>query len=78
MTMILILASVAVLVAVVCVVLGTVAARRGDSGPDPLDWLMNLRSPSGSPFFPTEEAARDFVQGLDEISDQDRDRQPSA
>ena len=76
--MILILASVAVLVAVVCVVLGTVAARRGDSGPDPLDWLMNLRSPSGSPFFPTEEAARDFVQDLDEISDQDRDRQPSA
>jgi hypothetical protein len=78
MTMILILASVAVLVAVVCVVLGTVAARRGDSGPDPLDWLMNLRSTNGSRFFPTEEAARDFVQDLDEISDQDRDRQPSA
>jgi hypothetical protein len=77
MTMILILASVAVLVAVVCVVLGTVAARRGDSGPDPLDWLMNLRSPSGSRFFPTDEAARDFVHDLDEISDQDRDRQPS-
>ena len=75
--MVLILASVAVLVAVVCVVLGTVAARRGDSGPDPLDWLMNLRSPSGSRFFPTEEAARDFAQDLDEISDQDRDRQPS-
>jgi hypothetical protein len=78
MTMVLILASVAVLVAVACVVLGTAAARRADSRPDPLDWLMNLRSPSGSRFFPTDEAARDFVQDLDGISDPDHDRQPNA
>jgi hypothetical protein len=77
MTVVLILASIAVLVAIVCVVLGTAAARRAGSAPDPLEWLMDLRSPSGSRFFPTDEAARDFVHDLDEISDQDRDRQPS-
>jgi hypothetical protein len=77
MTMVLILASIAVLVAVVCVVLGMAAARRSDTGPDPLDWLMDLRSPSGSRFFPTKESAREFVQDLDEISDPDRDRPPN-
>ena len=77
MTLILIFASIALLVTLFCVVLGLAAARRADSSPDPLGWLMDLRSPSGSSFFPTKESAREFVEQLEEINDRDRDRQPN-
>ena len=76
MTLILIFALIAVLVTVFCLVLGLAAARRADTGPDPLEWLMDLRSPSGSRFFPNKESAREFVDDLDEISDRDRGRPP--
>ena len=76
MTLVLIFALIAVLVTVFCLVLGLAAARRADTGPDPLEWLMDLRSPSGSRFFPNRESAREFVDDLDEISDRDRDRPP--
>jgi hypothetical protein len=78
MTLVLIFALIALLITVFCVVLGLAAARRADSGPDPLEWLMDLRSPSGSSFFPDRESAREFVDELDEISDPDRGRQPNA
>jgi len=77
MTLILIFALIAVLVAVFCLILGLAAARRADTGPDPLEWLVGLRSPSGSSFFPNKESAREFVDELDEISDRDRDRPPT-
>jgi hypothetical protein len=76
MTLIFILALIALLVTVFCLVLGLAAARRADTGPDPLEWLVGLRSPSGSRFFPTKESAREFVDELDEINDRDRDRPP--
>ncbi len=75
--MVLILALIALLVTIFLVVLGLAAARRADSASDPLEWLMDLRSPSGSRFFPTKESARDLVDDLDVVSDQDRDRTPS-
>jgi hypothetical protein len=77
MALVWILAIIAVLVALVCVV-GAAAARRGGSGPDPLEWLMGLRSPSGKRFFPTKESARDLMASLEEVPDlkvPDRDRQ---
>ena len=67
MTVVLIFASIALLVTVFCVVLGLAAARRADSGPDPLEWLMSLRSPSGSRFFPTDESARELVEDLEDV-----------
>jgi hypothetical protein len=57
---------------------GAAAARRGGSGPDPLEWLIGLRSPSGKRFFPTKESARDLIASLEEVPDlkvPDRDRQ---
>jgi hypothetical protein len=78
MALVWILAILAVLVALVCVVVGAAAARRGGSGPDPLDWLIGLRSPSGKRFFPTKQSARDLMASLEEVPDlkvPDRDRQ---
>jgi hypothetical protein len=79
MALVWILAIIAVLVALVCVVVGaTAAARRGGSGPDPREWLIGLRSPSGKRFFPTKESARDLMASLEEVPDlkvPDRDRQ---
>jgi hypothetical protein len=71
-----ILAIIAVLIALVCVLVGAAAARRGGSGPDPLEWLIGLRSPSGKRFFPTKQSARDLMASLEEVPDlKDRDRQ---
>ena len=77
MALVWIVAIIAVLVVLVCVVVGAAAARRGGSGPDPLEWLMGLRSPSGKRFFPTRESARDLMASLEEVPDlkgPDRDR----
>jgi hypothetical protein len=76
--MVWIVAIIAVFVALVCVLVGAAAARRGGSGPDPLEWLVGLRSPSGKRFFPTKESARDLMASLEEVPDlkvPDRDRQ---
>jgi hypothetical protein len=71
-----ILAIIAVLIALVCVLVGAAAARRGGAGPDPLEWLIGLRSPSGKRFFPTKQSARDLMASLEEVPDlKDRDRQ---
>jgi hypothetical protein len=67
MTLVLIFIALALLAAALFVVLGLAAARRADSGPDPLEWLQSLRSPSGSRFFPTEESARDLVEDLEDV-----------
>ena len=69
MNLVLIMAAVAGLVAVVCVALGAAAARRADSRPDPLEWLMDLRSPSGSSFFASKESARDLAKQLEDLPD---------
>jgi hypothetical protein len=69
MTLVLVVTSIALLFAVACVTLGVAAARRSDSGSDPFEWLMDLRSPSGSRFFPTEESARDLVKDLEDLPD---------
>jgi hypothetical protein len=58
-----------VLVALVCVLLGAFAARRGGSDPDPLEWLMRLRSPSGKSFFATRESARELMASLEDVPD---------
>ena len=76
--MVWIVAIIAVFVALVCVLVGVAAVRRGGSGPDPLEWLVGLRSPSGKRFFPTKESARDLMASLEEVPDlkvPDRDRQ---
>jgi len=84
MTVVLIIALIAVSVALVCVLLGAAAARRAGSGPDPLEWLMDLRSPSGSRFFPTRASARDLLKTIEEdipddaVTAPSRDRPPSA
>jgi hypothetical protein len=78
MALVWILAIIAVSVALVCVLVGATAARRGRSGPDPLEWLVGLRSPSGKRFFPTKESARDLMASLEEVPDlkvPDPDRQ---
>ena len=76
MALVWILAIIAVLIALVCVLVGAAAARRGGSGPDPLEWLIGLRSPSGKRFFPTKQSARDLIASLEEVPDlKDRDRQ---
>ena len=76
MALVWILAIIAVLIALVCVLVGAAAARRGGSSPDPLEWLIGLRSPSGKRFFPTKQSARDLMTSLEEVPDlKDRDRQ---
>jgi len=67
MTLVLIFVLIALLVTVFCVLLGLAVARRADSGPDPVEWLASLRSPSGTRFFPTEEAPRDLVEDLEDV-----------
>jgi hypothetical protein len=69
MALIWIFATIAVFVALVCVVVGAAAARRGGAGSDPREWLMGLRSPSGKQFFPTKESARDLMASLEEVPD---------
>jgi hypothetical protein len=68
--LILVLASIAVLFTIGLVTLGVAAARRSGSEADPFEWLMNLRSPSGSRFFPTDESARELVKDLEDLPDQ--------
>ena len=78
MALVWIIAIIAVFVALVCVLVGAAAARRGGSSPDQLEWLVGLRSPSGKRFFPTKESARDLMASLEEVPDlkaPDRERQ---
>jgi hypothetical protein len=70
MTVFLVVASIAVLFVIACVTLVLAVARRSDTSPDPFEWLMDLRSPSGSRFFPTRESARDLVKDLEELPDE--------
>ena len=67
--MVWIIAIIAVFVALVCVLVGAAAVRRGGSSPDQLEWLVGLRSPSGKRFFPTSESARDLMASLEEVPD---------
>ncbi|MGH8574487.1 MAG: hypothetical protein ACREX8_18220 [Gammaproteobacteria bacterium] len=79
--MFLIVALILLLVAVVCIAVGAAAAtRRSDRGPHPLEWLMNLRSPSGKQFFADQESARELLDAIEdpELTSPDRDRRPSA
>jgi hypothetical protein len=43
------------------------AARRGDSDWNGVEWLLDLRSPSGHSFFPTPEAARDLYAAIEDV-----------
>jgi hypothetical protein len=80
MTFVLIAALIALLVAVSCIAVGAAAARRTSARSNPLEWLMDLRSPSGKRFFATEQAARDLLQALDDLPElsRGRGRRPSA
>ena len=80
MSLVLIAVLIALFVALVCIAVGAAAARSADERLNPLDWLMELRSPSGQRFFPTDESARELLQAIDEAPELSpgRGRRPSA
>jgi hypothetical protein len=65
------------------IAMGAAIARRRhnrDDHRDDLEWLLDLRSPSGTRFLPNREAARELFGAIEEIAELTgpaRDRPPS-
>ncbi len=72
-----IVAALAVLVALVALAVGTAASRsrrRESTRSSELLGLAKLRSPSGKPFFPTDDSVLELAELLDDVDERRRRR----